>query len=128
MKVCGTRLWPQEAEESVLGAILCAACWNADAGLRVLRRVGAAGLHPSHFWLGSHARIYEAMLRLSEAELPVDPVSVAAELDREHEDAGAVSRLRVLAHQVSVVTACERHTAIVLEAAERREIEERAAS
>lgn len=125
MRVCGQRLWPSEAEESVLGCVLCAACWDVDAGLRVVCRVRAVGLRPCHFWLTSHAQVFEAMLRLADADLPVDPISVAAELDREHADPYVVSRLRILAHTVAVVSAAERHARIVLDAAERREIEER---
>jgi replicative DNA helicase len=122
-----TRLWPEEAEGAVLGAILIAGCWDADAGLRALRRARATGLHPAMFGGASYGVIFHAMIRLAEDGLPVDPVSVAAELDLDHTDPYVVSRLHVLAHEVVAVSAIERHAAIVREAAERREIEERAA-
>ena len=120
-----TRLWPEEAERAALSAILGAACVDADAGLRVLRRARSTGLHPSDFGLASFGVIFEAMIRLAEDGLPVDPVSVAAELDRTHEDARAVSRLRVLACELAPFTAIERYGAIIVDAAGRREIEER---
>ncbi len=121
-----SRLWAEEAERATLSAILGAACLDADAGLRVLRRALATGLHPSDFGLASFGVIFEAMIRLAEDGLPVDPVSVAAELDRDHEDARAVSRLRVLACELAPFTAIERYSRIVADAATRREIEERA--
>ena len=122
------RLWPEEAERGVLSAILGAGCVDVDAGPRVLRRARATGLHPSHFGLASYGFIYEAMLRLEQDGLPVDPVSVAAELDRDHADPLIVSKLRVLAHELALFTATERYAEIVRTGSERREIEERAAS
>jgi replicative DNA helicase len=68
------------------------------------------------------------MLRLADNGLPVDPVSVAAELDRDHADPPVVSKLRVLAHELAPFTAIERYASIVRDGAERREIEERGAA
>jgi replicative DNA helicase len=124
----GSRIWPEEGERGTLGAVLGAGCVDADAGLRVLRRARATGLHPSHFGLAAYGAIYAAMLKLAEDGLPVDPVSVAAELDREHVDPWIVSKLRVLAHELAPFTAIERYAAIVRDAAEQREIEERGAT
>lgn len=119
------RFWPEEAERGVLSAILGAACVDVDAGLRVLRKARATGLHPTDFGLASYGVIYEAMVRLADDGLPVDPVSVAAELDRDHCDPRAVSKLRVLAAELAPFTAIARYAHIVVSAAERREIEER---
>jgi len=119
------RLWPEEAERATLSAILGAACLDAAAGHRVLRRALSTGLHRSDFGIASHGAIFEAMIRLAEDGLPVDPISVAAELDRDHEDARAVSRLHVLACELAPFSAIERYGAIVVRAAGRRELEER---
>ena len=120
------RLWPEEAERGTLSAILGAGCVDADAGLRVLRKARATGLHPTHFAVAAYGHIYAAMLKLADDGLPVDPVSVAAELDHDHADQLVVSRLRVLAHELAPFTAIGRYASIVVQAAERREIEERA--
>jgi len=122
-----TRLWPEEAERGTLSAILGAACLDADAGLRVLRRALDVGLHPSCFGLESYSVIFRTMIALADAGLPIDPVSLAAELDRNHEDPRAVSRLRILAAELAPFNSVERHASIVVTASERREIEERAA-
>ena len=120
------RLWPEEAERSVLSAILGAGCIDADAGLRVLRKARATGLHPTDFGLASYGVIFEAMLRLADDGLPVDPISVAAELDRDHTDPRAVAKLRVLACELVPFSAIERYAGIVVVASGRREVEERA--
>ncbi len=120
------RLWPEEAERGVLSAILGAACIDADAGLRVLRKARAAGLHPTDFGRASWGHIYGAMLRLADDGLPVDPVSVAAELDDDHTDPRAVANLHVLARELYPWSAIERVASIVVETAGRRETEERA--
>lgn len=119
--------WPEEAERSVLAAILAAACVDVELGHRVLRRARATGLHPAHFWLASHGRLFEALIRLEQAGQPLDPVSLAAELDRDHADPTIVSRLRVLAHEHAPSAAVARYSEIVRDAAEAREIAERAA-
>ena len=119
------RLWPEEAERAVLSAILGAACVDADAGLRVLRKAKATGLTGSMFGLASYGVIFDTMVRLEADGLPIDPVSLAAELDREHADPHVVSRLRILAHELAPFTAVARFASIVRDAAERREIEDR---
>jgi replicative DNA helicase len=119
------RLAPIEAERSVLGAILRAACLDVDAGHRVVRRVRAAGLDPEHFALASHGALFEVFIVLTDAGEPLDPVSVAAEIDARHEDPHLMARLQVLAHETPVVSAAERYARIVIEAALRREVEAR---
>jgi replicative DNA helicase len=121
------RLWPEDAERAVLGAILGAACVDADAGLRTLRTATATGLHPSDFGLASYSAIYEAMLRLEADGLPVDPVSLGAELDRDHADPRAIARLHVLARELYPFSAIQRYAAIVVDSSGRRESEARVA-
>jgi replicative DNA helicase len=119
------RLWPEEAERAVIAAILGAACIDADAGLRTLRKARATGLHPTDFGRASCGVIFEAMLRLEQDGLPVDPVSVAAELDRDHTDPTAVASLHILARELAPFTAVERYASILVDAAGRRESEQR---
>lgn len=118
-------LAPIEAERAVLGVILRAACLEVDTGHRALRRVRAAGLDPEHFALASHRALFELLVVLADAGEPLDPVSVAAEIDARHDDPRLIARLYVLAHEVPVVSAAERYARIVIEAALRREIEAR---
>ena len=116
---------PVEAERAVLGAILCAACLDVDAGHRVLRRVQVVGLDPDHFALASHSALFEVLIVLAGAGEPLDPISVAAEIDARHEDPRLLDRLYVLAHEVAVISGAERYARIVVEAALRREVEAR---
>lgn len=119
------RLFPAEAEESVLGAILLAASYSADAGHRIYRRAEAAGLDAGHFGAGSNVMLYGTIARMVDAGVPVDAVSLAAELDRDHADPHITGRLHVLARSVTCFNTIEHHAAIVIEAAARRELEER---
>lgn len=120
-----TRFWPAEAEESVLGAILSAASYSADAGHKVFRRAEAAGLDAGHFGTASHLILFSTIQRMVDANVPVDAVSVAAELDRDHADPHVVQRLRVLAASVPAFNTVDHHARIVVDAASRRELEER---
>jgi len=121
-----TRLFPVEAEEEVLGSILSAASYSADAGHRIYRRAEASGLDPAHFGAASFVVLYATLGRMVEANIPIDAVSVAAELDRDHADPHVIQRLRVLAASVPAFNCIERHAEIVIDASVRREIEERA--
>jgi replicative DNA helicase len=116
---------PLEAEGATVGAILCAASWSADAGHNAARRIQATGLDPEHFSLASYGELYRTILRMVDDSLPVDAVSIGAELDRAHADPHVIARLRVLAAEVPIVSAAERYARIVVDAATRREIEER---
>jgi replicative DNA helicase len=121
------RHWAEDAERAVLGCVLAAAALDADAGFRVLRRVQTAGLDAEHFALAAHEALFRLMERMADEGLPIDAVSVAAEVDATHEDPRLVARLRTLACEVPAISACERYAAIVTDATVRREIEERAA-
>ena len=81
-----------------------AASYSADAGHRIYRRAEAAGLDPAHFGAASFVVLYSTIGRMVEANIPVDAVSVAAELDRDHADPHVIQRLRVLAASVPAST------------------------
>jgi replicative DNA helicase len=123
-----TRLLPIDAERAVLGCILSAASYSADAGVRVANRIHGAGLGPEHFSLEANAELYRVILRLAEAGVPVDAISISAEIDREHADPHLIDRLRVLAHEVPAIGAADRYARIVVDAALLREIETRRAA
>ena len=123
-----TRLWRQEAALAVLGCILSAGSYSADAGVRVAKRVHAAGLDPEHFFIESEGELYRTILRLADQGLPVDAISVAAELDRDHADPRLIAKLNILAREVPAIGAADRYARIVTDAATRREIEERGAA
>jgi replicative DNA helicase len=119
---------PIEAERAAVGCVLAAAALNVDAGHRALQRVIAAGLDAEHFAIESHGELFRTIRRMADESLPLDAVSVAAQLDHEHADPRLIARLRVLAAEVATVSACERYARIVIDAAVRREIEERSAA
>ena len=60
-----------DAEKAVLGSVLL----DQKSIIEL-----PATLKPESFYLPSHGRIYEAMRELWAREIPIDPVSVAAEL------------------------------------------------
>ena len=70
-----TRVPPHnlEAEESLLGAMLLSRDAIADA---------VEVVHTEHFYRPAHAHVYDAISALYAAGDPVDPVTVAEELDR----------------------------------------------
>jgi replicative DNA helicase len=121
-----TGLWPEEVERGLLSSIIGAACVDCDAGLRQVRKARARGLHPSDFGLASYGVIFEAMLRFEHDGLPIDPISLAAELDRGHVDPRAGSRLHILAREFAPFGVVERYADLIVQAAGRRESEERA--
>ena len=123
-----SRLMAIEAERSALGCVLAAAALDADAGHRVLRRLLAAGLDQEHFSIASHAELYRLLIQMMEDGIPIDAVSVAAEIDRNHADPRLIARLRILAHEVPAIGAAERYARIVADAALTRELEERGAA
>jgi replicative DNA helicase len=74
-----------DAERAVLGAIL-----EMES---LFRDVVAAGLAGEDFSLGDHARVYTAMIRLGEANQPIDHISVAGKLGNCSEDIALLSDL-----------------------------------
>jgi replicative DNA helicase len=109
-----------EAEESVLGAILSAASYDVGAGYRLLDRVTAVGLLPPDFWRPSCAVLYEQLLAMRAAGVPLDPVSVSYELEKAGADEHLLASLHRLAHEVVAFTPAPRWAAIVHAEARKR--------
>lgn len=104
-----------EAEVAVLGAALL----DADAIPRVVQF-----LRPEHFYVRSHAKVYEAILRLFEQNRPCDVVTVTDELKRmkEFDEVGGQSLLATLVDSVLTSAHCEEHAKLVLERAMQRQL------
>lgn len=125
------------AEESVLGAILNAGAYSPVAGKRIVDRVRQTGLVADDFWIPSHSALYGILVRRADARLPLDAVSIAAEIEEQAFRAlGSLAEL-ALTHSVNVevlrgrlecfaagITAFSNvahHAAIVVRNARRRE-------
>ncbi|SEH77904.1 replicative DNA helicase [Halobacillus karajensis] len=78
-----------EAEQAVLGAILL------ESSI-----IGNLTLEPSHFYKGSHSRIYEAMKDVADRNEEVNTVTVSTELGEEINKCGGVTYLIQLADAV----------------------------
>lgn len=98
--------WSQEAEQSVLGAMLL----DNDAALK-----GAQLLDTASFYQESHRRIFGAMLALLERGQVVDPVVLGEELRKrgELEPAGGLEYLAMLNDAVPTSANVEFHCRIV---------------
>ena len=68
-----SKLYSQEAEQSVLGAIML-----DEIAFDIVTEVG---LQASHFYGGNHKLVFEAITYLSESAQPTDVVTVAERLD-----------------------------------------------
>jgi replicative DNA helicase len=108
-----------DAERGVIGAIIAAASLDVGAGHRVLDRVVATGLDPNDFYVASFGALYARLVAMRERELPLDPVSVAYELEREGAEPVVVARLHQLAYEVAAISPAPRWAAIVVESARR---------
>ena len=108
------------AERSVIGAILSAGSFDVNAGHRTLDRIIATGLDPNDFYLASLGQLYAALVDLHHRGHPLDPVSVAYELEQAGTVPEVLGRLQALAHEVTAITPCARWAAIVSEAGRRR--------
>jgi replicative DNA helicase len=109
-----------DAERSVIGAVLAAASLDVDAGHRTLKRIIATGLDPNDFYVASLGNLYAWLVALHERGLPLDPVSVAYELERDGAEASVVGRLWALAHEVHAITPASRWAEIVARAGRSR--------
>jgi len=107
--------YDEAAERSVLGAILSAACLDRDAGWRILDRVLLTGLLPGMFFLRSHGETFATLVAMGLAEIPLDPISVAHELERTSATAFTRGRLYELAREVTASGTAEHHARIVRE-------------
>jgi replicative DNA helicase len=105
-----------DAERSVLGAVLAAGSLDRDAGFRTLDLVIATGLDPNDFYVASLGTLFSRLIDHRERELPLDPVNVAYELEKDGAEPSTVGRLHQLAHEVVAITPAPRWAAIVAEA------------
>jgi replicative DNA helicase len=111
-----------DAERSLLGAVFAAGSLDVDAGFRTLDRIIETGLDPNHFYIGSNGMLYARLLDLRQREIPLDPVSVAYELEKDGADPWTVARLHELAHEITAITPAARWAEIVAEAGRRRRV------
>lgn len=109
-----------DAERSVLGAVFAAGSLDVDAGFRTLDRIIATGLDPNHFYLASNGMLYAHLCALRERQIPLDPVSVAYELEKDSADPWTVNRLHELAHEITAITPAARWAEIVARAGRER--------
>ncbi|MGA2990008.1 MAG: replicative DNA helicase [Candidatus Korobacteraceae bacterium] len=95
-----------EAERSLLGAILLDNTLYTEAG---------AALKPDDFFLDAHRRIYSRILELSDANRPVDLVTLSEELSRhkELEAVGGMAYLSSLTDGTPRRTSIEHYVRIV---------------
>src|SRR5690349_16425571 len=98
--------WSQEAEQSVLGAMLL----DNDAALKAAQLLDVAS-----FYQEAHRRVFGAMLSLLERGQVVDPVVLAEELRKrsELEAAGGLEYLALLNDAVPTSANIEYHSRIV---------------
>ena len=109
-----------DAERSVIGAVLAAGSLDVAAGHRTLERAIATVLDPAHFYGASSGNLYARMLVLHERGLPLDPVSIAYELERDGAEPDVIGRLRQLAYEVTAISPVARWAEIVAKAGRTR--------
>jgi len=104
-----------QAEQSVLGALLM----DAGAVARVIPL-----LKPADFSRSAHGKIYQAILALFDRHEAVDPLTVAAELERMEalDEVGGAPYLYDLVVQTPVVTHVEHYAGVVSRTSVRREL------
>jgi replicative DNA helicase len=113
-----------DAEHDVLGAVFGAASLDVDAGFRIFDRIVATGLDPNDFYRRSLGALFARLLDLRERSVPLDPVSVGVELERDGTDPTVVARLHQLAHEAVAFSPCERWAALVAAEGRSRRVAE----
>ncbi len=108
------------AERSVLGAVLAAGSLDVEAGHRTLEKIIATGLDPNDFYVASLGNLYASLVEIYERGLPLDPVSVAYELEEQDAEPDVLGRLHVLAHEITAITPAKRWAEIVAKAGRTR--------
>jgi len=109
-----------DAERCILGAVLAAGSLDVEAGHRVLDKIIATGLDPNDFYVASLGQLYAYLIALHHRGHPLDPVSVAYELEEQDAEPDVLGRLHVLAHEITAITPAKRWAEIVAEAGRRR--------
>ncbi|MEO0081685.1 MAG: replicative DNA helicase [candidate division WOR-3 bacterium] len=106
-----------DAEAAVLGALLL----DPNTTARVIEILGPS---PEHFYLQAHRKVYEAVVRLFDANTPADIVTVTAELKRMHEldNIGGPPFLSSLMEPVLTTAHCEEYARLVLEKSIQRQL------
>jgi replicative DNA helicase len=100
--------------------VLAAGSLDVDAGHRTLEKIIATGLDPNDFYLASLGQLYAQLVDLHHRGYPLDPVSVAYELEQTGAEADVFGRLRVLAHEITAITPAARWAEIVSKAGRGR--------
>jgi replicative DNA helicase len=104
------RIPPQniEAEQAVLGAILL----NTESIVTAMEH-----LHSDDFYRGAHQRVYSTMIELSQANEPIDIITLVSKLQdkQQLEDVGGVSYLSELVNSVPTSANVEYYAMIVQE-------------
>ena len=109
-----------DAERSVLGSVLAAGSLDVEAGHRTLETVVATGLGPTDFYVASLGSLFASLVEIHERGLPLDPISVAYELEQLGAESSVLGRLHQLAHEITAITPAKRWAEIVTEAGRRR--------
>jgi replicative DNA helicase len=102
--------------------VLAAGSLDVEAGHRTLERVVATGLAAEDFYLASLGTLYAAVVELHRRGHPLDPVSVAYELEAQGAEADVLGRLQALAHEVHAITPAARWAEIVAKAGRERRV------
>jgi len=109
-----------DAERSVLGAVLAAGSLDVGAGHRTLDRIIATGLDPNNYYVASLGQLYAHLIEFHYRGHPLDPVSVAYELERDGAEPDVIGRLHQLAHEVTAISPVARWAEIVAKAGRER--------
>lgn len=111
-----------DAERSVLGAVLAAGSLDVEAGHRVLEKIIATGLDPNDFYVASLGNLFAELVEIHHRGHPLDPVSVAYELEESGAEPDVLGRLHQLAHEITAISPALRWAEIVATAGRRRRV------
>ena len=110
----------------MLGAIMLAGIDGPEVSARTLAAIVATGLRREEFFRPSHATIFDAALAVAERGEPTTPLMVEHELRRSGllDTIGGAPRLHELAILTPARGNAPHHAALVIAAADRRELAE----
>lgn len=106
-----TPIWSEEAEMSVLGAMLVGAVAPCVALLK-----------PEHFWRPAHQLLFSAMRLMHEVGTPVDMLTLKEELGKDLARCGGVEYLIAVQEYMPVAANAEHYALIVKDKAARRAV------